>query len=94
MMCRYGVCVIYVLYTVILNICIICMYNILQMLLWWDGLTMIEKRIPSNKDTLIRTAELAFLSQATALGGSASVKDSASGAGSGNNNNNNADDKE
>ena len=36
------------------------------MLLWWDGLTMIEKRIPSNKDTLIRTAEIAFLSQATA----------------------------
>ena len=29
---------------------------------------MIEKRIPSNKDTLIRTAELSFLNQATTLG--------------------------
>ena len=46
------------------------------MLLWWDGLTMIEKRIPSNKDMLIRTAEIAFLSQATAgtsLSGSTST---------------------
>ena len=39
-----------------------------QMLVWWDGLTMIEKRVPSNKDTLIRTTEMSILSQATALG--------------------------
>lgn len=38
------------------------------MLVWWDGLTMIEKRVPINKDTLIRTTEQSILNQATTIG--------------------------
>jgi hypothetical protein len=40
-----------------------------QLLVWWDGLTMIEKRIPINKETLVTTSELAIINQATVVGG-------------------------
>jgi hypothetical protein len=43
-----------------------------QLLVWWDGLTMIEKRIPINKETLVKSSELAIISQATVVGGSSS----------------------
>lgn len=47
----------------------------MQMLVWWDGLTMIEKRVPVNKDTLIRTTENCILSQSTTIGGSTADAD-------------------
>ena len=43
-------------------------------MVWWDGLTMIEKRIPLNKETLVKTCELAIISQATVVGGAQSSK--------------------
>jgi len=41
-----------------------------QLLVWWDGLSMIEKRVPSNKDRLITESENVILSQATIYSGS------------------------
>jgi len=41
-----------------------------QLLVWWDGLSMIEKRVPSNKDKLITESENVILSQATIYSGS------------------------
>ena len=38
------------------------------MLVWWDGLTMIEKRVPTNKEILVRSTESTILAQATTLG--------------------------
>ena len=49
-----------------------------QLLVWWDGLTMIEKRIPINKETLVMTSEMAILSQATVVGGSQAGPDTTS----------------
>lgn len=46
----------------------IALQRIRLMLVWWDGLTMIEKRVPVNKDTLIRTTEQSILAQATTIG--------------------------
>ena len=41
-----------------------------QLLVWWDGLSTIEKRVPSNKDKLITESENVILSQATIYSGS------------------------
>ena len=54
----------------------LCQLN--QLLVWWDGLTMIEKRIPINKETLVKTSEMAILSQATVVGGSQAGPDTTS----------------
>jgi hypothetical protein len=50
-----------------------------QLLVWWDGLTMIEKRIPINKETLVKTSELAIISQATVVGGAMKSEHESSG---------------
>jgi hypothetical protein len=42
--------------------------NLHQLLIWWDGLTMIEKRVPTNKNALVLQAERAIMAQATTLG--------------------------
>jgi hypothetical protein len=50
-------------------------YNQLnQLFSWWEGLTMIEKRVPGNKDTLIKGAEMIILSQATIFSGGGGSK--------------------
>mmetsp|Transcript_19826 Transcript_19826/g.33346 ORF Transcript_19826/g.33346 Transcript_19826/m.33346 type:complete len:850 (+) Transcript_19826:52-2601(+) len=50
-----------------------------QLLVWWDGLTMIEKRIPINKETLVKTCEMAIISQATVVGGAMKTDHAISG---------------
>jgi hypothetical protein len=39
-----------------------------------DGLTMIEKRVPSHKDALVKTTEDAIQAQATIFSGGSSKK--------------------
>lgn len=67
-------------------------YNQLnQLFSWWEGLTMIEKRVPGNKDTLIKGAEMIILSQATIFsGGGGSKRDDNDGS---KDNDNDDDDK-
>jgi hypothetical protein len=38
-------------------------HNLHKLLVWWDHLTMIEKRIPQNKEILVLTTEAAIESQ-------------------------------
>jgi len=40
-----------------------------QLLVWWDGLTMIEKRVPSHKETLVKSTEACIQAQATIFSG-------------------------
>ena len=60
------------------------------MLLWWDALTMIEKRVPVNKDMLVRTTESSILAQATTFGnvGGNTSQDSSNSNGNGGSGNN------
>ena len=59
-----------------------------QLLVWWDGLTMIEKRIPMNKETLVKTCELAIIGQATVVGAAARSKTNEAASSKGDNDNN------
>lgn len=45
------------------------------LLVWWDGLTMIEKRVPLHKETLVKSAEATISAQATIFSGGSSKKD-------------------
>jgi len=46
-----------------------------QLLVWWDGLTMIEKRVPSHKETLVKSTEACIQAQATIFSGGARRSD-------------------
>jgi hypothetical protein len=36
---------------------------------WWEGLTLIEKRVPKNKDRLVMTTEQIIEGQSSVLSG-------------------------
>ena len=40
-----------------------------QLLVWWDALTLIEKRVPANKDQLVKKTEATIQAQATIFPG-------------------------
>ena len=44
--------------------------------MWWDGLTMIEKRVPTHKETLVRVTEECIQAQATIFSGGSRKSDS------------------
>jgi hypothetical protein len=44
-------------------------------LVWWDGLTLIEKRVPKNKDRLVLITEETIQGQAAIFTGSSSFDD-------------------
>jgi hypothetical protein len=46
----------------------------LQLLVWWDSLTMIEKRVPQHKETLVKTCEETIQAQATIFSGGGARK--------------------
>jgi hypothetical protein len=45
------------------------------LLVWWDGLTLIEKRVPKNKDRLVLITEETIQGQAAIFTGSSSFDD-------------------
>jgi len=57
--------------------------NLHALLLWWDGLTMIEKRVPTNKNTLVYQAESSIMAQATTLGTGGGTTSTGGGGGEG-----------
>ena len=42
--------------------------------MWWDSLTMIEKRVPQHKETLVKTCEETIQAQATIFSGGGARK--------------------
>ena len=46
-----------------------CCLQPLQMLVWWDSLTVIEKRVPTNVDQLVKKTEATIRAQATIFQG-------------------------
>ena len=43
-----------------------------QVLAWWESLTLIEKRVPANKTKLVKTVEATIQAQATVFQGGGS----------------------
>lgn len=41
----------------------------MQQLVWWDSLTIIEKRVPANVDLLVKKSEATIRAQATIFQG-------------------------
>jgi SMODS and SLOG-associating 2TM effector domain 1 len=48
-----------------------------QLIIWWDSLSMIEKRVPANKEFLVQTTELTIQTQVVGYLSSKNKDDSA-----------------